>query len=115
VAHHTIKVRCSPLLVRHLDGLAEAHGGNRSAAIRSAVLAASLPEGTPPVPDRDECRRLLGELARQGSLPAIRALLLEYRRDPAARSPDDFDELDRLIARRRERRANGNGAGRRTP
>jgi hypothetical protein len=108
---HTLKIRCSDLLLRHLDGLAEGYGGNRSAAARSAVLAASLPEGVPTVPTRDELLRLLGELARMGSLPAIRLLLEEYRREPAERSPDEFTEFDRIIAQRRERLANGHGAG----
>ena len=106
MATQTVKIRCSELLLRRLDGLAEAHGGNRSQAIRSAVLAASLPEGTPPVPDHNELMRLLGELARMGSLPAIRLLLAEQRRRPAEADPfAEFEPnpLERLAARRRTR------------
>jgi hypothetical protein len=111
VAHQTIKVRCSPVLLRRLDALAEAHGGNRSQAVRAAVLSASLPEGTPEIPTRDELLALLGEQARMGSLPAIRVLLMEYRREPPERSPDEFTDFDRIIARRRGRLANSNGGG----
>jgi hypothetical protein len=44
---------------------------------------------------------LLGELARMGSLPAIRALLAEHRREPQARPRDAIDDL---VDRRRARR-----------
>ena len=98
---HTVKVRCSELLVKRLDALAAGHGGNRSQAVRSAVLAASLPNDVPPVPDRDELLRLLGELARMGSLPAIRLLLAEYRREPSP--PPMPDPLAQLLERRRAR------------
>jgi hypothetical protein len=51
---------------------------NRSAAVRAAVLEASLvPVGLPPVPDRDELLALLGEAARGGSVSAMRTLLAE--------------------------------------
>jgi hypothetical protein len=56
---------------------------NRSQAVRAAVLEAGPAggDGLPPAPDRDELLALLGEAARAGSVSAMRALLLEQRRD----------------------------------
>lgn len=76
---------------------------NRSAAIRAAVLEASpsAPGDLPPVADRDELLRLLGEAARGGSVSAMRALLLEHRRaNGAAPRRDGMGVIDDLAARR---------------
>jgi predicted transcriptional regulator len=75
VASAVIGFRASPVLQRRLDELAEAHGGSRATAIRSAVVEATLPEHASRVPDRDEVLELLGEAARGGSVAAMVELL----------------------------------------
>jgi predicted transcriptional regulator len=73
VATHTVKVRCSEVLMARLDELAAAYGGNRSRAIRAAVVQASVAaRGESPIMDYDELLRTLGVLAQQGSITAIK-------------------------------------------
>lgn len=76
-----IEIRVTEAFLRRLDAFAQTRGMNRSAALRAAVLEASpaAPGELPPGADRDELLRLLGEAARGGSVPAIRALLDERR------------------------------------
>ena len=80
---------------------------NRSQALRAAVLEASPAASSdlPPVADRDELLRLLGEAARGGSVSAMRALLLEHRRDGGDVPPGD-GLIDELAARRAAERRN---------
>ncbi len=108
MATHTVRVRCSELVLRRLDELAEAYGGNRSRAIRAAVVEASVAAGgESPVMDYDELLRILGVLARQGSISAIRLLLAEYRRYPPRPAPEDGDVIGALVDHCRARGGNG--------
>lgn len=46
------------------------------------------------IPDRDELLQILGEKARDGSVPAVKLLLEELRRDDDGDSDSGFDALD---------------------
>ena len=98
-----LELRVSVAFLRRLDALAERRGMNRSEAVRAAVLEATETDAAsaPPAPDADELARLLGEAARGGSVSAMRALLLEHRRNGAAPPPaDELGPIDQLAARR---------------
>jgi hypothetical protein len=100
-----VKFRATGEFLIRLDALAARHGGNRSAAIKAAVMRASMEAGElPEVASRDEVLRLLGVRAREGHIGACKVLLEELRRDAAApRGVSLRDELaafdDELAAR----------------
>jgi hypothetical protein len=62
----------------------------RSAAIKAAIVEATLPDQADPVPDRDEVLTLLGEAARSGSVATMRELLAHHaeQRMVARPAPD---------------------------
>lgn len=79
---------------RRLDQLAEGRGGNRSAAIRAAILEATHKPSERPVADEAELLILLSEAARSGSVPAMRELLAYHRN--TRHKPGGFDVMDEL-------------------
>ena len=95
-----VTFRASPVLVARLDRLAEATGSSRSAAIKRAILEATTPAETQPVPDEHEVLLLLSEAARGGSVAAMRELLAYHRERRQGRRPDAVDALDELAERR---------------
>lgn len=97
-----INFKATEAFVERLDAYAKAKGMNRTQAIKSAVLEASMDPATrAAVPDRDELLRLLGESARSGSVTAMKALLDERRRDgDDSESAPARSVIDELAARR---------------
>ncbi len=80
-----------------LDRLAEATGSSRSAAIKRAILEASItPAEAGTVPDEHEVLVLLSEAARGGNVTAMRELLAYHREREQVREPDAIDALDEL-------------------
>ena len=72
-------------------------------ALEGAIAVGA--DGPPDPPDRELLLQILGVAARRGSVPAIRLLLEEYRREqrmPAAASDGHEDEFDALCARRQQ-------------
>ncbi len=95
-----VTFRASPVLVTRIDRLAEATGASRTAAIKRAILEATTPAGTQPVPDKHEVLLLLSEAARGGSVAAMRELLAYHRERRQGGRPDAVDALDQLAERR---------------
>jgi hypothetical protein len=99
-----ISFRAPKAVLDRLHELAAAHGGNRTQALRAAIVEATLPKGAEAVPDEHEVLVLLGEAARSGSVPAMRALLAHHRStDPPVdelTAPDGLAALDELAERR---------------
>jgi hypothetical protein len=85
---------------RRIEELAERRGGNRSAAIRAAILEATTPADAPLVPDEHEVLALLGEAARGGNVAAMKELLAYHRERRHGRGRDAVDQLDELAERR---------------
>jgi hypothetical protein len=79
VRQPTITFRASPILVARIDALAAARGSTRSAAIKAAILEASIPAGASSVPDDHEVLVLLSDAARAGNVAAMKELLAYHR------------------------------------
>jgi len=60
------------MLQDRIDELAKAHGGNRSQAIKAAILRAVAPEAADTIPSEREVLLLLSESARAGNVTAIK-------------------------------------------
>ena len=90
------------MLVARIDRLAEARQVSRSAAIKAAIVEATVPEHTTAIADEHEVLVLLSEAARGGSVSAMKALLTYHRGRASRQEPvrDVFDELDELARRR---------------
>ena len=90
------------MLVARIDRLAEARQVSRSAAIKAAIVEATVPEHATAIADEQEVLVLLTDAARSGSVPAMKALLAydhgHAKQPDGAR--DVFDELDELASRR---------------
>jgi hypothetical protein len=100
-----VTFKASPVLLARLDELAASRGGNRSAAIRAALVGASTPKDAPSVPDEHEVLVLLGEAARGGNVSAMRTLWMYHRergRGVHHGAPGDglWTKVDELAARR---------------
>ena len=94
--------------MRRLEELAGSYGGNRSRAVRAAVVEASVAaRGESPIMGYDELLRTLGVLARQGSITAIRQLLEEYRRYPPRPAQRDGDAIGALVDHSQRQRKDG--------
>ncbi len=76
--------------------LAEAQGVNRSAAIKAAILEATVPEHATAIADKHEVLVLLSEAARGGSVSAMKVLLAHHRLPRPAAVDPIFAELDEL-------------------
>jgi predicted transcriptional regulator len=72
----TVNVKLDGVTARRLDELAAACAGNRSEAVRRAIMEASGEAA--PSEERDVVE-LLAEQARAGSVPAARALLQHFK------------------------------------
>jgi predicted transcriptional regulator len=72
----TVNVKLDGVTARRLDELAAACGGNRSEAVRRAIMRAS---GETAPSEEQDVVKLLAEQARAGSVPAARALLDYYK------------------------------------
>jgi hypothetical protein len=99
-----VNFRASPVLLARINELAAARGSTRSAAIKAAILEASIPADAPSVPDEHELLLLLSEAARGGNVPAMKELRAYHRGEniDSGKSPDDpFADLDELARRRR--------------
>jgi hypothetical protein len=77
-----LTLRASSDLIERLDALREARGlSSRAAALRVAIREVSPTSPTrAALPGREELLRLLSERARDGSVPAMRALFEEFRK-----------------------------------
>ncbi len=95
-----INFRASPVLVARIDGLAEARKVSRSAAIKAAIVEATVPEHATAVADEHEMLVLLSEAARGGSVSAMKVLLAHHRLPRPAAVDPIFQELEELADRR---------------
>ncbi len=95
-----VSFRVSPVLLARIEQLAAARGSSRSAAVKAAILEATVTPGEQSVPDEQECLKLLGEAARSGSVAAMRELRAYHRDRRGPGSTDAVSELDDLAARR---------------
>ncbi len=94
-------LRVSPVLMRRVEELAAARGSSWTAAIKAAIVEASMRTGGgSSVPDQREVLELLSEAARAGSVSAMKELLAYHRERRQGRGPDAVDELDELAERR---------------
>ena len=98
---HHLTFRASPVLVARIECLAEARKVSRSAAIKRAIVEATMPEHATDIADEHEVLVLLTEAARGGSVPAMKALLTYHRGRASQPEPvrDVFDEVDELARR----------------
>ncbi len=102
-----ITVRLMAEQIDRLDMVAEARGLDRSNTIRRLIDEASMTaEERRQLPTEQELLELLAERARAGNVGAVKALLDRLRRERDAEEPEpsEFDELDGLVARHRDRR-----------
>ncbi len=95
-----ISVRLFTPQAEALDELAEARGMSRSATLRELVLAATLPEDAPTLPDEQEVLELLGAAARMGSVPAMRELMAHHRERKVSGIPSPLAAVDELASKR---------------
>ena len=63
-----INFRASPVLLARIDRLAVARKVSRSAAIKAAIVEATVPEHATAIADEGELLVLLSEAARGGSV-----------------------------------------------
>ena len=95
-----INFRASPMLVARIDELATARKASRSAAIKAAIVEATVPEYATAIADKNEILVLLSQAARGGSVSAMKALLAYHRLPQPAAVDPIFAELDELAGRR---------------
>lgn len=74
---------------------------SRTAAIKAAILEATVPEHASAIADMNEILVLLTDSARSGSVPAMQTLLRHHLRlpRPVAAANGILEELDELAAR----------------
>ena len=89
-----VTFRASPVLVARIDRLAEARKVSRSAAIKAAIVEATVPEHATAIADEHEVLVLLTEAARGGSVSAMKVSLAHHRLPRPAAVDPIFRELD---------------------
>ena len=95
-----VNFRASPIMLARIDRLAEARKVSRSAAIKAAIVEATVPEHATAIADEHEVLVLLTEAARGGSVSAMKVLLAHHRLPRPAAVDPLWRELDELARRR---------------